>query len=89
MSKPKSGGSFFMHVGRTDCPANSSKIYSSLVAGSYYGDSGSGVDLLCPSNQPQIDAVYDSGNDGGARVFRTEYETSDDPFPFKGWSART
>jgi hypothetical protein len=84
VSKPATGGAVLVNWGRADCPASSTLLYSSVAAGAFYNDYGGGTTYLCPSNRPDfVNVPFDSRDVDVGRIWRVEYETADDPVPFK------
>lgn len=70
-----SSGSVYTRWGRSSCPAGHSKVYSGPVAGPHYSHAGGGANLLCLTPIPKS-LAYKAGLQSAARLFRTEYEIS-------------
>nr|KAG5711792.1 hypothetical protein BaRGS_023556 [Batillaria attramentaria] len=47
-----SQSSLYVRWGRSSCPASSQLVYSGVIGGSNYGDSGGATDYLCLSMSP-------------------------------------
>lgn len=65
----------YVRWGRTTCANDAQAVYVGYAAGNDQNDSGSGVGTLCLHNTPEW-LTYDDANQGGARIYGTEYQTS-------------
>ena len=65
--------STFVHWGSSQCSASSHLVYSGVVGGSYYGDSGAATNNLCLTLSP----VFGDDTSAGAHLYGAEYQTHD------------
>lgn len=65
----------YVRWGRTVCPTGASVVYTGYAAGAFYSQTGGGANTLCLSKQPEW-LSYDDGNQGGALIYGTEFETA-------------
>jgi hypothetical protein len=64
----------YVRWGRTMCPTGATVVYTGYAAGAHYTHTGSGANTLCLSQTPEW-LSYDDGNQNGALIYGTEFET--------------
>ena len=75
---PGAGSVVYTRWGRTSCPPTAYLVYSGRTAGSWYGNTGGGVNYLCMPNNPDY-STYNPGVQGRSPLYGTEYQTSQRP----------
>ena len=67
----------YTHWGKNSCPYGAELIYKGFAASGHYNHSGGISSLLCLTDKPTFDVENVSdGNQDGALLYGTEYETS-------------
>ncbi|XP_078380371.1 uncharacterized protein LOC144663339 isoform X9 [Oculina patagonica] len=61
--------------GRTNCSGDATVVYTGAMGGGYYTHTGGGTNYVCLTNNPIYDK-YESGWQGTAAMYGTEYQTS-------------
>ncbi|KAL9965212.1 hypothetical protein ACROYT_G028983 [Oculina patagonica] len=61
--------------GRTNCSGDATVVYTGVMGGGYYTHIGGGTNYVCLTNNPIYDK-YESGWQGRAAIYGTEYQTS-------------
>jgi hypothetical protein len=72
----QSGKVSYTRWGRNSCPEGATLIYKGFAASGAHKHGGGISSLLCLTNNPTF-AGFDDGNQNGALLYGTEYETSD------------
>jgi hypothetical protein len=71
----EAGSSTFTRWGHSQCPSNTDLVYSGVVGGKHYSQSGGGSDYLCLTMSP-VFSGHTAGSDHGY-LYGAEYETFD------------
>ena len=74
---PQSGGVVYTRWGSSSCPnvSGTTLVYAGRVGGSHYTHNGGGANHLCMPLDPEYSLPYQSGVQGYAYVYGTEYES--------------
>ncbi|XP_064604594.1 short-chain collagen C4-like [Liolophura sinensis] len=75
MDETESRGVVYTRWGRNICPDHSQRLYSGIMAGSYYKHTGSGANQLCLPLDPQFNKTY-PGHQSKSYVYGTEFQIS-------------
>lgn len=67
-------GAEYTRWGRTECPVNTSLVYSGYAAGSHFSHTGGSSELLCLPEDPEW-GRFVNGFQGESYVYGTEWET--------------
>ncbi|XP_064604589.1 uncharacterized protein LOC135469887 [Liolophura sinensis] len=71
------GGVVYTRWGRNICPDHSQRLYSGIMAGSYYKHTGSGANQLCLPLDPQFNKTY-PGYQSKSYLYGTEFQINYD-----------
>ena len=76
---PQSGGATYIRWGKSSCPGNvtgTEMVYSGIAAGTWYSQTGGGVNHLCMPQVPQYktDLKYRATQVNNAQLFGVEYQ---------------
>jgi len=70
----KSGGDVYTHWGRTSCPSgDTDTVYTWVIGGGHYSQSGSSTNYLCLPSDPQLDQTALTASAVGY-IYGTEYQ---------------
>ena len=75
---PKDGGATYVRWGKSSCPniPGTQMVYSGIAAGSWFSQSGGGVNYLCMPKDPEYksDLTYRSVSNKHSQLYGAEYE---------------
>merc|ERR1712000_258151 len=69
-------GAVYSRWGSNSCTGGAKKIDGSFMASGHYGHNGSGVNWICMSKSPQFAPGTHGGNQNGALLYGTEYQST-------------